>query len=63
MISVCGFDRQASTPVTEIITVHLAVDSCQTYNIPLLITNLGPYDLILRRKFFKHYDVWLDVKN
>jgi hypothetical protein len=62
-IPVKGFDGRQSDPVTDVLMAHLSVDGRRTYNIPLLITNLGTHDLILGRKFFQYYNIWLNVRD
>ena len=29
----------------------------------MLVLDLGTHDLILRKKWFAHFDIWLDVQN
>ena len=39
------------------------VDGRRQLDIPILITNLGRHDLIIKRKWLAKQDVWLDIKN
>ena len=57
-----GYDGKPGKPVTQILTLHLAIDGRRQRDIPMLILDLGSHDLILGRKWFSHFDVWLDVR-
>ena len=49
-VPVRGYDGIAGDPITHFLRLHLTVDGRRQYNIPLLILNLGSYDLILGRE-------------
>lgn len=42
--------------------LHLWVEGRRFLKVPLLITDLGQYDLILGRKWLSEQDIWLDVR-
>jgi hypothetical protein len=46
-IKVKGYDGKASNSVTYILRLHLTIDGRRQYNLPLLILDLGSYNLIL----------------
>jgi hypothetical protein len=58
-----GYDGRPGKPVTQILTLHLTVDGRRQTDIPMLVLDLGGHDLIIGRKWFKHFDLWLDVRN
>lgn len=49
--------------MTKILTLHLSIDGRRQRDIPMLILDLGSHDIILGRKWFTHFDIWLDVRN
>jgi predicted aspartyl protease len=61
--TVKGYDGRPGKPVSEVLTLHLEVDGRRQKDIPMLVLDLGSHDLILGRKWFTHFDVWLDVRN
>lgn len=58
-----GYDGKPGRPVTQILTLHLSIDDRRQRDIPMLILDLGSHDLIIGRKWFTHFDIWLDVRN
>jgi transposase InsO family protein len=58
-----GYDGKPGSPVTHVLILHLAVDGHRQYDIPMLILDLGNHDIILGRKWFTQFDIWLDVRN
>jgi hypothetical protein len=48
--SVKGFDRQPGKPAIQAIVLNLRIDRHQQQKIPILILDLGNYNLILGRK-------------
>lgn len=58
-----GYDGKAGSAITHAIICHLLIDGRRFLNQPFLITNLGQHDMIIGRKWFDHYDVWLNVKH
>jgi hypothetical protein len=48
--SVKGFDRKPGYPATQTITLNLEIDKHRQQKIPILILDLGNYNLILGRK-------------
>ena len=61
--SVKGYDGRPGKPVSKILTLHLEIDGRRQKDIPMLVLDLGSHDLILGRKWFTHFDIWLDVRN
>ena len=61
-VPVKGYDGQRGQPVTHYLRLHLSVDGRRQYNVPLLILNLGSYDLILGRKWLAFLDILVDVR-
>ena len=61
--AVKGYDGRPGKPVTQILTLHLEVDGRRQKDIPMLILDLGSHDVILGRKWFTQFDIWLDVRN
>jgi hypothetical protein len=58
-----GYDGRPGKPISEVLILHLEIDGYRQRNIPLLILDLGNYDLILGRKWFDKFDIWLDIRN
>jgi transposase InsO family protein len=58
-----GYDGRPGKPISEVLMLHLEVDGHRQKNIPFLILDLGNYDLILGRKWFEKFDIWLDPRN
>jgi hypothetical protein len=48
--SVKGFDRQLGKPAIQAIVLNLGIDRYRQQKIPILILDLGNYNLILGRK-------------
>jgi hypothetical protein len=48
--SVKGFDRKPGQPAIQAITLNLGIDKHRQQKIPILILDLGNYNLILGRK-------------
>jgi hypothetical protein len=48
--SVKGFDRKPGHPATQTIVLNLGIDKYRQQKIPILILDLGNYNLIFRRK-------------
>ena len=48
--SVKGFDRQPGKPAIQAIVLNLGIDRYRQQKIPILILDLGNYNLILGRK-------------
>jgi hypothetical protein len=61
--TVKGYDGRPGKPVSEILILHLEIDGRRQKNIPMLILDLGSHDIILGRKWFTQFDIWLDVRN
>jgi hypothetical protein len=51
------------TRITHYTILNLWVEGKRFLEIPILITPLGQYDLIIRINWFAENDVWLDCKN
>src|SRR6266567_6585752 len=47
----------------SILRIHLYVDRHRQYNVPLLITGLGNYNIILGRKWLAYLGLQLNVQN
>ena len=58
-----GFDGKLGRPTTHAIILNLGIDGHRQQKIPMLVLNLGNYDLILGRKWLSYFDIWLDVRN
>jgi transposase InsO family protein len=58
-----GYNGKPGKPVSKLLNLHLEVDGHRQKNIPMLILDLGNHDLILGRKYFAHFDIWLDSRN
>jgi hypothetical protein len=60
---VVGFNGKQSPAITHYIKLHLWVEGRRFLKVPLLITDIGHYDLILGRKWLSEQDIWLDIRN
>ena len=56
-----GFDGKKGSPISQYLTFNIEIDGRRIYNIPLLIIELGSYDLILRRNFFDYFRILIDI--
>jgi predicted aspartyl protease len=61
-IHVKGYDGKTGNSITHILRLHLTIDGRRQYHVPFLILDLGSHDCIIRRKWFKHFHVLIDVK-
>ena len=52
-----GYDGRPGKPISQILTLHLEVDGRRQKSIPMLILDLGSYDIILGRKWFTQFDI------
>jgi len=58
-----GYDGRPGKPISEILILHLEIDGHRQKDVPMLILDLGSHDLILGKKWFDYFDIWLDVRN
>ena len=58
-----GFDGQASSPVTQAIFLNLAIDGRRQLQAPFLMIDIGGHDLIIGRKWFSYFNIYLDSRN
>ena len=63
LYTVKGYDGRPRKPISQILTLYLEVDGRRQKSIPMLILDLGSHDIILGRKWFTQFDIWLDVRN
>jgi hypothetical protein len=61
--TVKGYDGRPGKPISEVLILHLEIDGHRQKDVPMLILDLGNHDLIIGRKWFDYFDVWLDVRN
>ncbi|KAJ5413808.1 gag/polymerase/env polyprotein [Penicillium cosmopolitanum] len=59
-IPVKGYDGHPGTPITHFVRFTLYLDGRRQLQIPMMITDLGQYDLILGRDWFDHFQVLAD---
>jgi predicted aspartyl protease len=57
-----GYDGKAQNDISHFTRAHLTVDGRRQYNTPLLILDLGSYDIILGRKWLERFDIGIDCK-
>jgi hypothetical protein len=57
-----GFNGEAGTPISHAIILHLWVEGRRFLKVPMLITNLGQYDMIIGKNWFAEHDIWLDPR-
>ncbi|CRL31343.1 RNA-directed DNA polymerase (reverse transcriptase) [Penicillium camemberti] len=57
-----GFDGKLSKPITHVTFLTMCVDGRVQQQVPMLIADLGKYDMILGRKWFADHDVLLDCR-
>ncbi|KAL2695017.1 hypothetical protein AAEP93_007409 [Penicillium crustosum] len=57
-----GFDGKLSKPITHATFLTMCVDGRVQQQVPMLIADLGKYDMILGRKWFADHDVLLDCR-
>jgi hypothetical protein len=48
-IAVRGFDGESNQDATQYIVLHLHIDSCKQYNVPIVLLDTGYQDFILGR--------------
>jgi predicted aspartyl protease len=58
-----GFDGRPGVPIAHAIILHLWVDGRRFLRAPMLITDLGQYDMIIGRNWLAKHDVWLNMKD
>ncbi|EKV14852.1 Retrovirus polyprotein, putative [Penicillium digitatum Pd1] len=57
-----GFDGKPSKAITHVTFLTMCVDGRIQQQVPMLIADLGKYDMILGRKWFAENDVLLDCR-
>jgi hypothetical protein len=62
-IGIKGYNGKLGTRITHFLRIHLTIDQRRQYNIPLLILELGSYNLILGCKWLEYFDLLLDIRN
>lgn len=62
-IGTSGFDGHTGRPITHVIILHLLVDGRRFPSEPMLVADLGKYDMILGKNWLAKRDIWLDTKN
>jgi hypothetical protein len=60
-VKVKGYDGRAGNAITHFLRLHLTINGRRQYNLPLLILDLGSHDLILGRKWLKHFCILVDA--
>ena len=63
LLPIRGFNRQPRLLVTHAIILHLRVVGHYLKDLPILIADLRQHNMIIRCKWFKENDIWLDVWN
>jgi predicted aspartyl protease len=58
-----GFNGKAGNPITHAVLLTLLIDGRRQLTIPMLVVDLGRYDVILGRMWFEEYGVLPDCKN
>ena len=58
-----GFDGKKGSPISQYLTFNIEINSWQIYNLPMLIIELGSYDIIIRRNFFDYFYILIDIYN
>jgi hypothetical protein len=59
--TICGFDGKPAESAKKYIEVLLLIDG-RSINIPMIILNLGDYNIILGRKWAVYIDVLVDCR-
>jgi transposase InsO family protein len=60
--AVRGYDGKSTNPITHAITLNLVVDGHRQLATPMLIVDLGRYDIILGKKWLAKFDVMPSCK-
>ena len=63
LIPIHGYNRQIKPPITTILRIYLYVDGQRQYNVPFLITDLGSYNIILKRKWLAYLGLQLNIQS
>ena len=58
-----GVSGKRGSPITHAIVMHLWVNGRRLLNVPMLLADLGGYEMILGRVWLAENEIWLDVKN
>ncbi|OJD21031.1 hypothetical protein ACJ73_07629 [Blastomyces percursus] len=58
-----GVSGKRGSPITHAIVMHLWVNGRRFLNVPMLLADLGGYEMILGRVWLAENEIWLDVKN
>lgn len=56
-VPVRGFNGKPAEPIHKIIVLNLYIDSRRFRQLPILVCDIGPHDLIIGQKFFEIYKV------
>jgi hypothetical protein len=52
-----GFNSKAGTPISHVIILHLWVKGQHFLKVPMLITNLRQYNMIIRKNWLAEHNV------
>lgn len=58
-----AFDGSLTPSITHMLVAAVQIDGRRFHGLPMVITNLGNYDMIIGRNWLAEHDIWLDVKN
>lgn len=58
-----AFDGSFAPVITHMLVTSAQIDNRQFPALPIIITKLGHYDMIIGRNWLAENDIWLDVKN
>ena len=56
-----GYNSKKGSPISQYLLFNIEIDGRRIYNFPLLILELGSYDMILGRNFFDYFRILIDV--
>jgi hypothetical protein len=59
---VTGFDGKPADPITHAVVLSMTIDGRTQQQVPMLVADLGYYDMIIRRMWFEKHGVLLDCK-
>ena len=62
-INITAFDGNTECAITHVIILHLWVDGHRFLWEPILITDIGLYNMILGKNWLAKHNIWLDTKN
>jgi hypothetical protein len=60
-ISPKGFDGKKGSPISQYLVFNIEIDGRRIYNLPMLIIELGSYNMIIKRNFFDYFYVLINV--